>query len=193
MKQFVKSMIILSILPLIFISTTFENALIAGLVLVVVTMAIKGLSLLIDKLAEGRFRTYTYVILTAGIVSLLNIILGTYISQTELYSIYFVLFILNVDLVYNPSEKVTAVKQLVISALSFVLIVFVGLLREVLGTGTLTIALFNVDTIQIFASKYAISFLQQASGGFVLAGFVFGIINSLDFIKVKEVAKDDIL
>lgn len=190
MKQFIKSMILLSILPLIFVAKSFESALIAGVVLLVVTMAIKGLSLLVDKFVEGRFRSYTYIVLSAAIISILTIVLNTYIAQTELYAIYFALIILNVDLVYNAEEKVSVVKQLIISSLSLVALVIIGLLREVLGTGTLTIALFNVETIQIFASKYAIGFLQQASGGFVLSGFVFGIINSLDFIKVKEVDND---
>lgn len=190
MKQFIKSMILLSILPLIFVAKSFESALIAGVVLLVVTMAIKGLSLLVDKFVEGRFRSYTYIVLSAAIISILTIVLNTYIAQTELYAIYFALIILNVDLVYNAEEKVSVVKQLIISSLSLAALVIIGLLREVLGTGTLTIALFNVETIQIFASKYAIGFLQQASGGFVLSGFVFGIINSLDFIKVKEVDND---
>lgn len=189
MKNLVKSLILLSVLPLIFISKSLEAALISGLVLLVVTMIIKGLSLVVDKFIEGRFRNYTYIVLAAGIISVITIILGTYISTAELFSIYFALIIMNLDIVYNSEEKISVVKQLVISSLSLAVLIIIGLLREVLGTGTLTIALFNVEMIQIFDAKYAIGFLQQASGGFVLAGFVFGIINSFE-IKKKEVVED---
>lgn len=189
MRNLSKSMILLSILPLIFIATSIEIALISGIVLFVVTMIIKLLSLFVDKFVEGRFRNYTYIVLAAGIITVLTIILGTYISTTQLYSIYFALIIMNLDIVYNPDQKVNLVNQLIISVLSVVLLVVIGSLREVLGTGMITLSLLDVKEIVLFESKYAFAFLQQASGGFVLSGFVFGIINSIN-IKEKEVVEN---
>lgn len=189
MKNLIKSSIFLSILPLVIVATSLEIALISGLVLLLVTISIKGLSFVVDKFIEGRFRNYTYIVIAAGLISVLTIILGTYLSSTELFSIYFALIIMNLDLVYNPEEKTSFVNQLVKSLIALAILIVIGLLREVLGTGTLTISLFNLETIEIFKAKYAFAFLQQVSGGFVLAGFVFGIINSIEF-KKKEVVEN---
>lgn len=177
-----KHIIALSLIPLIYVLTSLENAIVAGLVLVVVTMIIKLLSLFINNMVEGRFRTYTYMILATALVTVISIILNTYFTTFELVTVYLALIILNIENVYEKKET-SVLKQLLISGITFVLIILIGLIRELLGTGTLTLAMFGLETITVFAKEFAIAFLTKNSGGFVVAGFIIAMMNTIDFKK----------
>lgn len=186
-KNIYKSFIFLSVLPLIYVSTDFESAFFAGLVLLVISMLIKAASLVVDKYADGMAAIYTYVILTAALISFLSILLNTYFTLNETVGIYLSLLLFSVGLMHQRTVTVSHKGQLIISVAAFGLLVLIGLLREVLGSGSLTIASFGLSTIELFDSAYAISFLRDSSGGFILAGVVLGLVNAINLNKeVKE-------
>jgi len=186
MKDTFKSLVMMSILPLIFISTSFEMALLAGLVMVVVTLAIKGLSLWLDTFVSKKIAVYSYILLSAALITVFSIIFQTFYSITELLGIYLSLILVNIAMMSESDEKVSFVTYLKMVGIGFGLLLIIGLLREILGTGAFKLGIFGLDAITIFDAKFAFSFLVNASGGYILAGIVFGVYQGIEF-KSKEV------
>ncbi len=185
-KDVYKSMIMLSILPLIYISTSFEMALLAGLVLLVVSVSIKALSLWLGHFVSARIALYTYILLSAAIVTVFTIIYGTYFSTNQLLGIYLSLILVNVSVIGNEEQPLEFIKHIWISLSGFGILLVIGLLREVLGSGSFELSIFGLNAVSIFDAEYGITFLKEASGGYVLAGIVFAVVQGIQF-KTKEV------
>lgn len=185
-KDVYKSLIMLSILPLIYISTSFEMALLAGLVLLVVSLSIKALSLWLGHFVHPRIALYTYILLSAALVTIFTIIYGTFFSTNQLLGIYLSLILVNVSVIGNEEEPLEFMKHLWMSLIGFGILLVIGLLREVLGTGSFELSIFGLDAISIFDAEYGIGFLKEASGGYVLAGIIFAVVQGIQF-KTKEV------
>jgi len=171
---------LLSIVPLIYIATSLEKALLAGIVLFVSSMLVKLASLALDKFVEGRFNLYAKLILIAAIIAALSIILSTYFNLDQIFSIYLALILFNVDMMHKDDNKMSVLGHLYTAISSFLLLVIIGFLRETLGTGALII---GETSIVLFNSKYALSFLNDAAGGFILAGFLYGFLNMIPLEK----------
>ncbi|MFA5692523.1 MAG: Rnf-Nqr domain containing protein [Acholeplasmataceae bacterium] len=180
-----KNLVFLSVLPLIFISNTFEKGLFVGFILLITSLIIKGLSYLINKYTSDRFRVYSYLLLTTTILSVFTIILKTFFVFDDLVFIYLSLIILNVN-IFNPNEDLKLLDQLLISLSSLLLLIIIGGLREVLGSGQIEFINLGSKTLKLFDSKYGITFLKDASGGFILSGFIFGLFNLIDLDKKEN-------
>lgn len=189
-KHMMKSLVFLSVLPLIYISTSLEIALISGLVLVVLSLIIKGFSLLIVKFTTGRMTVYSYLLVTTAIISLTSIILGTFFNFGQLVPIYLSLLLFNSYIVDQGTgyRDLSFKNQLIILGVSFLLLIVIGFLREFLGTGSLYLSIFGMNKVQIFNEIYGIAILKENSGGFILSGIVFAVVNAVNFNK--EVQKD---
>ena len=185
-KDVYKSMIMLSILPLIYISTSFEMALLAGLVLLVVSVSIKALSLWLGHFVSARIALYTYILISAAIVTIFTIIYGTFFSTNQLLGIYLSLILVNVSVIGNEEQPLEFIKHLWISLTGFGILLVIGILREVLGSGSFELSIFGLNAVSIFDAEYGIAFLKEASGGYVLAGIVFAVVQGIQF-KTKEV------
>ncbi len=185
-KDVYKSMIMLSILPLIYIATSFELALLSGIVLLVVSLSIKGLSLWLEKLVSKRIALYAYLLLSASLITVFTIIYGTYFSNTQILGIYLSLILVNAGVLGSDDAPLDFVKHLYVILIGFGVLLFIGLVREVLGSGSLTLSIFEVAPIKIFDAAYAIGFLKDPSGGYVLSGIIFAIVQGIEF-KAKEV------
>lgn len=185
-KDVYKSMIMLSILPLIYISTSFEMALLAGLVLLVVSVSIKALSLWLGHFVSARIALYTYILISAAIVTIFTIIYGTFFSTNQLLGIYLSLILVNVSVIGNEEQPLEFIKHIWISLSGFGILLVIGLLREVLGSGSFELSIFGLNAVSIFDAEYGITFLKEASGGYVLAGIVFAVVQGIQF-KTKEV------
>lgn len=183
-----KSLVFLSVLPLIFVSNSFEKGLFTGLILLVVSLAIKGLSYIVDKFSSDRFRIYTYLLIGTTIITILTIILKTFFVFEDMLFVYISLILLNVN-IFNPSEEISFKDLSLVSLISFLLLIVIGGLREVLGTGQIEFINLGSKTFKLFNPKYGLAFLKEGSGGFILAGFVFGLLNLINLEK-KE-SEDD--
>jgi len=183
-KNNLKPYILLSILPLVYLSNTLEIALFMGITFIMLAAIVYGAGLLIDKFSVGRMRLYTYILLVAVVITMTMTILNTYFSLNQFMGIYLALTIFTIpQLKAQTSEIQKPMDYLWVMLISFVALILIGFLREFLGTGSITLAAFGVDTIQVFASRFGIGILKDNSGGFILAGFVFAIIQAIPFVK----------
>lgn len=183
-KNNLKPYILLSILPLVYLSNTLEIALFMGITFIVLAAIVYGAGLLIDKFSVGRMRLYTYILLVAVVITMTMTILNTYFSLNQFMGIYLALTIFTIpQLKAETSEIQKPMDYVWVMLISFVALILIGFLREFLGTGSITLAAFGVDTIQLFASRFGIGILKDNSGGFILAGFVFAIIQAIPFVK----------
>lgn len=183
-KNNLKPYILLSILPLVYLSNTLESALFMGITFIVLAAIVYGAGLLIDKFSVGRMRLYTYILLVAIVITMTMTILNTYFSLNQFMGIYLALTIFTIpQLKAETSEIQKPMDYVWVMLISFVALILIGFLREFLGTGSITLAAFGVDTIQLFASRFGIGILKDNSGGFILAGFVFAIIQAIPFVK----------
>lgn len=183
-KNNLKPYILLSILPLVYLSNTLEIALFMGITFIVLAAIVYGAGLLIDKFSVGRMRLYTYILLVAIVITMTMTILNTYFSLNQFMGIYLALTIFTIpQLKAETSEIQKPMDYVWVMLISFVALILIGFLREFLGTGSITLAAFGVDTIQLFASRFGIGILKDNSGGFILAGFVFAIIQAIPFVK----------
>lgn len=183
-KNNLKPYILLSILPLVYLSNTLEIALFMGITFIMLAAIVYGAGLLIDKFSVGRMRLYTYILLVAIVITMTMTILNTYFSLNQFMGIYLALTIFTIpQLKAETSEIQKPMDYVWVMLISFVALILIGFLREFLGTGSITLAAFGVDTIQLFASRFGIGILKDNSGGFILAGFVFAIIQAIPFVK----------
>lgn len=186
-KNSLKPYILLSILPLVYLANTLETALFMGIVYLILAVAIYYSGLIIDKFSQGRARMYTYILLAAALITVTMTILNTYFTLNQLMGIY-----LSLTLIIIPQLKTEALsKQKPLDHLFMILVGFgaliaIGFLREFLGTGSITLLAFGVDTIQVFNADYGISILKDNSGGFILAGFIFAALNAIPFVKEEQ-------
>lgn len=183
-KNNLKPYILLSILPLVYLSNTLEIALFMGITFIMLAAIVYGAGVLIDKFSVGRMRLYTYILLVAVVITMTMTILDTYFSLNQFMGIYLALTIFTIpQLKAQTSEIQKPMDYLWVMLISFVALILIGFLREFLGTGSITLAAFGVDTIQVFASRFGIGILIDNSGGFILAGFIFAIIQAIPFVK----------
>lgn len=183
-KNNLKPYILLSILPLVYLSNTLEIALFMGITFIMLAAIVYGAGVLIDKFSVGRMRLYTYILLVAVVITMTMTILDTYFSLNQFMGIYLALTIFTIpQLKAETSEIQKPMDYVWVMLISFVALILIGFLREFLGTGSITLAAFGVDTIQVFASRFGIGILKDNSGGFILAGFVFAIIQAIPFVK----------
>lgn len=181
-----KTFVLLAALPLVFVSRNLENAIYAGLGLIVVSLAIKGLSYVLPKFASDRFLVYVYIIASAALITIATLVYQTFFSVQDQVGLYLSLLIVNGALLFPKGEEQSFLKHSVYTLIAFGAILATGLLREFLATGGIEL-LFGSSTL--FDSEYGLTFLQDASGGFIVAGLLFALVQK--FIpNDKEVEKD---
>src|SRR5690554_6632745 len=162
-KNNLKPYILLSILPLVYLSNTLEIALFMGITFIMLAAIVYGAGLLIDKFSVGRMRLYTYILLVAVVITMTMTILNTYFSLNQFMGIYLALTIFTIpQLKAQTSEIQKPMDYLWVILISFVALILIGFLREFLGTGSITLAAFGVDTIQVFASRFGIGILKRS-------------------------------
>ena len=190
-KLSLKDLSIVSILPLIYISDRFETALIAGLVLSVVSFILKGFSVGFDRFLDEKTSLYGKLIVAAMIVSIASLVLQAFLTLPETFLVYLALILLNVELLHQKGKEADFKGHGKMLIMSFGLLLVIGLFREVIGTGSFGMTSFGLESISLFQSEYALSFLNQAAGGFILSGIIFGIFQSISF--KKKVGESDAL
>lgn len=187
LRNDLKPYILLSILPLVYLANTLETALFMGLVYMLLALVIYFAGSLIERFSEGRIKLYIYIILAAGLITVTMTVLNTYFTLNQFMGIYLALtlFVLP-QLKADALSKEKALPYVLMIGLGFVLLLVIGFLREFLGTGSITLLAFGIDTVQVFSREYAIAILNNASGGFILAGFIFAAVQAISFERVGD-------
>jgi len=187
LRNDLKPYVLFSILPLIYLANTLETALFMGIVYVLLAVIIYFSGLLIDRFSEGRIKLYIYIILAASIITITMTIFNTYFTLNQFMGIYLALtlFVLP-QLKMDALSKEKVLPYMFMIGVGLLTLLIIGFLREFLGTGSITLMAFGLDTVQVFSREYAISILKDSSGGFILAGFIFAAIYAIPFERAGD-------
>ncbi|CCV64950.1 Electron transport complex, RnfABCDGE type, E subunit [Alteracholeplasma palmae J233] len=180
-----------SMMPILLIATSFEKGLISAIILFVISIVTTLIAYFLKDNLKGTHRTYAYIILVAMQMTivglLLKLVLPNDITNSGLYLSLFIINIVVIGYAELVSDRMISLKRNIqTSLLTFIVILIVSLLREVLGTGSIQFSLIAQNSISIFDSKYAISLLVDISGGFIITGIVAAIAFALFSKKEGE-------
>lgn len=184
--------LILGLCSVLAITTTFERSYMMGLV-VLVTLVLSNLVIsIVRKVVSEEIRIPVYIIIISTLVTIIEVVLSKYSKPLyDSFGIYLPLVVVNClilgrALSYASKNKVfDSIKDGFKCGIGYlVAISIIGLLRELLGSGTITI-MNDISSItgykeilHVFNNSFIPNKLFLTSGGaFILLGVVIGIIN----------------
>lgn len=186
--------LVLGLCSTLAVTTTFEKAYIMGLVVLIILVISNFIVSLIRKLVNEEIRIPVYIIIISTLVTIIELLLNKYSKPLyDSFGIYLPLIVVNCIILgralafacKNTIGK--SIKDGLQNGIGFlVAISIIGLFREVLGNGTITL-MNDISSltgyrsvINIFNNNVIPNKLILTSGGaFILLGIIIGIINSL--------------
>lgn len=184
--------LVLGICSVLAVTTTFEKSYMMGIVVLIILVLSNLLVSLIRKIVSEEIRIPVYIIIISTLVTLIEIILNKYSKPLyDAFGIYLPLIVVNCiilgrALAFASKNKVLdSIKDGFRSGIGYlVAISIIGLLRELLGNGTITIMndISNItgyrEIIHVFNNSVLPNKLFLTSGGaFILLGILIGIIS----------------
>jgi electron transport complex protein RnfE len=190
----------LGLCPAIFVTTTFENGYLMGLMVLFVTVLSNIIIAVLNMIVKDKYILLISIIFSSLIVTILDYFISIYIANIyEMLGIYISLTAINYVVIYKALlEKKLTFKSTLNSSLklgvNFALIIsFIGLIREFLGNNTITV-MDKISDITGYISVYKILpendfipnelFLSPA-GAFLILGLLISIINIIRKDAVK--------
>lgn len=178
------------------ITTTFENAYVMGFCLIFVLLISNIVINLIGNFIDDSVRTPVYIIIIGTIITALELLLHRYSPEIlNALGIYLSLLVVNCILLGKALQVATkkSLKTTIIDSIGtgfgFTLaLVIIAIIREVLGTNTLTI-MNNISSItgqrliytNIFKSSdlFPITLFSSPAGAFITLAFLISLFNFL--------------
>ena len=195
-----KNIVILGLCPMLLSTITFETSYIMGLIVFIVILIDSIIFSLLKNYISKDLKLPIHIIITSIIIVLIQLFINNYISLLEstfkltLPLLIINTIILNNMLSYNKEDKIIkSIKDnLKIGFTFLILISLFGLIKELLGTGTITI-MDNISSItgykeiiEVFSSNILPNKLFITNGGtLILLGILLGIINNLKRGEIK--------
>ena len=185
--------LVLGLCSTLAVTTTFEKSYMMGLVVMIILIISNLIVSLIRKFVNDEIRIPVYIIIISTLVTIIEMLLSKYSkSLYESFGIYLPLIVVNClilgrALSYASKNKVlNSVKDGFKNGLGYlVAISIIGLLREILGSGKITIMndISSItgyrEIINIYSGALLGNKLFLTSGGaFILLGIVIGFINA---------------
>lgn len=175
------------------VTTTFESAYIMGIcVLMILTFSNITVSL-IKKLVPHNVEIPVYILIISTFVTILEIILKTYIKPLyDVLGIYLPLIVVNCIVlgramsVASKSDIKTSFKDAIGIGLGYTFVLMIiALFREIIGNGTLTIMnniseLTNTKLIlkiNFSSNLFPMNILTKPAGAFLTLGFLIALFN----------------
>ena len=174
------------------VTTTFERAYMMGIVVLIILVLSNFIVSLLKRLVSDEIRIPVYIIVIATLVTIIELLLSKYSKPLyDAFGIYLPLVVVNCIILgralsYASKNNVfDSIKDGFKCGIGYlVAISLIGLLRELLGNGTITI-MDDISTItgyreilHVFNNVVLPNKLFLTSGGaFILLGIIIGIIN----------------
>lgn len=185
----------LGMCPALAITTSFENGYLMGLSVLIVLVLSNTIVALISKVVDEHIRIPAYIMIIATFVTILELILQTYVEPlSRTLGIYIPLIVVNCivlgrALSYASNHKVgsSIIDGLKIGLGYTLALSLVGLVRELIGNNTITI-MDKISDLTGYIIKYQIfpanDFIPNAlfltpAGAFLTLGLILGIINAI--------------
>lgn len=191
----------LGLCPALAVTSTFENAYLLGLSLMIVLVLSNTIISLIAKVVDEHIRIPVYIMIIATFVTILELLMHTYVEPlSRALGIYLPLIVVNcivlgraLSYASNHSLKESIIDAFKIGFGYTLALALIGLVREVLGSNTITI-MDRISNITGYIIQYKIFpdndiipnvlFITPA-GAFLTIGLILGIINALRKEDVK--------
>lgn len=173
------------------ISTTFEKAFLLGIAVLVVLILSNTIISLTKKWIGKSVTTPSLILIIGTLVTILELLLSTFLKPLyDAFGIYLSLIVVNciilgrgIQVAMKESTRASFIDGLGIGLGYLLSISFFGLLREILGSGTITL----VDaTDKLFGQKVVLSLFKgdylpntlfvSPAGAFLTAGILLGIL-----------------
>lgn len=181
------------------ITTNLESSYMMGICVMIVLICTSVIVSLLKKIVPDNVKTPVYIVIIASFVTILELLLKKYIEPLyNVLGIYLPLIVVNCIIlgrsisVYSKNSIGKSILDSIGIGIGYTLsLILIGSIREILGSGTLTIidnlsTLFNfklVLTIIPATTLLPNPLFISPAGAFLIVGIVLGIIN---FIKERK-------
>lgn len=191
--------LVLGTCPTLAVSTGIVSAISMGLAATVVLVCSNVVISALRKIIPDTVRIPCYIVVIAAFVTAVQMLLQAYLLPVyKMLGVYLALIVVNC-IILGRAEMFARKNTVVDSALDglgmgvgFLLaLLAMAVIREVLGTGMISLAAFGLEPIVIpVLSEYNIPILTQAPGGFLVFGILIGIVNAIGPKKGAEKRKN---
>ena len=191
--------LVLGTCPTLAVSTGIVSAISMGLAATVVLVCSNVVISALRKIIPDTVRIPCYIVVIAAFVTAVQMLLQAYLLPVyKMLGVYLALIVVNC-IILGRAEMFARKNTVVDSALDglgmgvgFLLaLLAMAVIREILGTGMISLAAFGLEPIVIpVLSEYNIPILTQAPGGFLVFGILIGIVNAIGPKKGAEKRKN---
>ena len=189
----------LGLCPTLAITTSLENALGMGIAFAFVLLMSNIVVSLIRKIVPNEIRIPVFIVIIATFVSIVEMLMAAYLpSLSSSLGVFIPLIVVNC-IVLGRAEAFASKNPVLPSildalgmAVGYTLVLaLIASIREILGSGTLTIwGSLVIDINKIFISSGTLpvfsSFFISPSGAYLVLGLIFGIVATIKINKEKK-------
>jgi electron transport complex protein RnfE len=186
--------LLLGLCSILATSNTFSSALGMGLAVTIVLIMTNLIISLLRKIIPNEIRIPVYIIIIASTVTIVEMLMKAYTPElTIALGVYLQLIVVNciimarAEVFASKNNPLDSLIDGLGTGIGYILSILVlSLIREILGTGSLTFVnpFTNVTVFSwtIFDARYAISLMVDNTGAFLILGLLLAAINGITMI-----------
>lgn len=196
------TVLLLGLCSALAVTTKVENAYLMGFSVTVILVFSELVISLIRKLVPENVKTPTYIIIIGTFVTILELIMKTYIKPLyDALGIYLPLIVVNciilgrcIQVASKDNPKNSMLDGLGSGLGYTIIIVIIACIREILGNNTITLidSLSSITNqkiiLTVFPSSqmFPLQIFTSPAGAFITLGSLIGLINYIKGKKVKH-------
>ncbi|MDR2822064.1 MAG: electron transport complex subunit E [Acholeplasmatales bacterium] len=190
---------VLGMCPSLAVTSSFEGALGMGILVMIVLTATNSTISLIRHLIPNTIRIPVFVLVIATEVTVMQMLVNAFAYDLSVTLGVFISLITVNCIVFGRAEAYASKNKVLNSALDGlgcaigygIALIGVGFIREVFGTFSLTFGAklpLGIDpiTIQFLPKEYALSFLINPPGAFLVLGLILAVISAISNHKKQK-------
>lgn len=193
----------LGLCPALAITTKLQNAIGMGIAFIfVITMSNVVISL-IRNIVPKELRIPTFIVIIASFVTIIEMLLNAYLPEiSKNLGLFLSLIVVNC-IILGRAESFASKNNVLSSLIDglgmgigyTIVLAIISIIREILGSGTITIwdnLIININ--KVYSDKQLpifSNFFLTSAGAYLIIGLLFALINKFKIIK-KEKAHDNI-
>ena len=191
--------LVLGTCPTLAVSTSIVSAISMGLAATIVLICSNVVISLLRKIIPETVRIPCYIVVIAAFVTAVQMLLQAFaLPVYNMLGVYLALIVVNC-IILGRAEMYARKNTVLDSALDglgmgigFLLaLLAMAAIREVFGTGMISLAALNMGEIEIpVLCDYNIPLLVQAPGGFLVYGILIAVVNAIGPKKGAEKRKN---
>ena len=191
--------LVLGTCPTLAVSTGIISAISMGLAATVVLVGSNIAISALRKIIPDTVRIPCYIVVIAAFVTAVQMLMQAFLPEIyDMLGVYLALIVVNC-IILGRAEMFARKNTVIDSALDglgmgigFLLaLLAMAIIREVLGTGEISLAAFKMESIKIpLLCDYNIPILSMAPGGFLVYGILIAIVNAIGPKKGTEKRKN---